>query len=106
VDILQVRSIKVVGCGIPEVNGIYTRDGLRNVAPKFKLHRKWNGPDATFHLYRSERLEWYILGLMGKPWSTVVKLPTMKMTATYSQQKMDNSLWTEPISKLVAQSFV
>jgi hypothetical protein len=63
VDIFQVKSIEVSGCGTPEVNGTYVKTGMCNGAPEFRRSGKWMGQDITFFLLRSsQRNHWFIGG--------------------------------------------
>jgi hypothetical protein len=60
VDIFQVKSIEVSGCGTPEANDTYLKTGMYDDAPEFRRSGKWKGKDATFSIRRGEDVTWYI----------------------------------------------
>ena len=42
----------VDGCGVPEINGIYTQTGIFDGVPMYSRTTKFNGREETFSLYR------------------------------------------------------
>jgi hypothetical protein len=53
VDIDNVKSIKVTGCGFQGANGVYARsDSSYSGAPQFTRHGEYNGESAFYHMYR------------------------------------------------------
>ena len=44
----------VDGCGVPEINGIYTQTGIFDGVPMYSRTTKFNGREETFSLYRCQ----------------------------------------------------
>jgi len=50
----------VMGCGIAEINGVYSRDGDYDNAPKYARTAQYRGREEVFSLYRFEEAQWFI----------------------------------------------
>jgi len=48
----STREIVVKGCGVPEINGVYTRAGAFDGVPKYSQSVRYNGRDEEFSLFR------------------------------------------------------
>jgi hypothetical protein len=64
-------QIKVEGCGIPEMNGIYKQHGMFDGKPHFIKNGRWNGRDAEFNIYWGGIRTWWF---GGEFWQLIVVL--------------------------------
>jgi ubiquitin carboxyl-terminal hydrolase 9/24 len=59
-----VREIIVKGCGVPEINGIFTRAGSYDGVSKYTKHTHYRGKEEEFSLFRCKLTDntrrWYI----------------------------------------------
>mmetsp|Transcript_11016 Transcript_11016/g.20544 ORF Transcript_11016/g.20544 Transcript_11016/m.20544 type:complete len:365 (-) Transcript_11016:2089-3183(-) len=60
----SIRDVVVRGCGVPEINGVYTRAGSFDGVPKYSQSVRYNGRDEEFSLFRCRLTDntrrWYI----------------------------------------------
>ena len=47
-----IREMVVEGCGVPEINGIFTRAGSYDGVSKYTKHTKYQGKEEEFSLFR------------------------------------------------------
>ena len=47
-----VHDVVVDGCGVPEVNGVFRRDGSSDGVPKYTRRNRYRGREEEFSLYR------------------------------------------------------
>ena len=55
----------VTGCGIDEINGVYSRDGDYDNVPKYVRDAQYRGRAVVFSLYRFQGTEWFISIVRG-----------------------------------------
>ena len=53
-------EIIVKGCGTPEVNGTYKRDGIYRIAPQYSKEGQWQGEAVRIVIQRFITGQWYI----------------------------------------------
>lgn len=60
----SVRVMIVEGCGVPEINGLYTKRGTFDGVPKYSRATRYHGKEEEFSLFRCKLTDntrrWYI----------------------------------------------
>ena len=62
VSFVPIRPAKMIveGCGIDEINGVYSRVGYYDDVPKYVRTAQFRGRREVFNLYRYQETSWYI----------------------------------------------